>query len=175
MEKEWKPDSEKLVDFVNDVKIVLADIVNHMGMLSPVTEKEEVVHKRVETAWKQVEPRFSEIVDYLRGQKLLQPDSGTDPMDLLNEELRLRGLTGDELDLKLFIFHSYKDEHEREWQDFLNAEPERRWLKRRHIRWWIRRLLKIINALLRSLGLIPGIDSVAEVKDIVEDVIDPES
>jgi hypothetical protein len=96
-----------------------------------------------EIAWREVELRLREAISQI---ERIQSEENA-----LWRTLRERGLTGAQLQLK------------RERLDNARKHTE----KKRKGLWG--RVLKLINSILGSLGVIPGIDQVKEFKEMIED------
>lgn len=160
-------DLQKLRFFISDVREVLKVIVPNIDLL--VTEPGDVP-KLIREAWKEVEPRFDmmlrELDVYLAKKE--EPGHG----EIFEAQLRERGLTGNQLKLKLRIFDTRKQEFYDEWAQFENLTDQQKKRKRGFMGGVIDRILRIIQRILRSLlGLLGGAEAVDEFKGMIEEVI----
>jgi hypothetical protein len=159
-------DVKELSSFISDFHVVLKVIVDNVDLL--VAEPGEL-SQLIRDAWKEVEPQFermsAHLDEYLYG-KMSAPEA-----QRLEKELQERGLTGNQLRLKLRVFKLRKQEFEDEWSQFEKANDRQKKRKRGFIGGIIDRILRIIQRILRSLGFIPGAEAVEEFKSIVEEAI----
>lgn len=106
----------------------------------------EKLFEATQNAWKDLQGRFLEVSKKLDEVKI--------------EELRAAGLSGLQLDFKIEAFHFLH----RKFMEKLFAEK----LRRR----FLRRLLKAIDSILGSLGmLIPLVHTITEFKDTLDSIL----
>jgi len=160
-------DVKELRSFISDLHEVLKVIVSNIDLLA---DEPGELPQLIRNAWRDVEPHFETMFghldEYLHGK--MKPDN----VEKFEAQLRERGLTGDQLKLKLRIFSMRKQEFEDEWAQFEKLTDQQKKRKRGFIGGIIDRILRIIQRILRSLlGFIGGAEAVEEFKGIVEEAI----
>lgn len=160
-------DVQELRSFISDVHGVLKVIVPNIDLL--VTEPGEVP-RLIRDAWTEVEPHFEMMLKpldiYLAGKM------ESEQLNVFEAQLRERGLTGNQLKLKLRIFGMRKQEFYDEWAQFENLTDQQRKRRRGFMGGIADRILRIIQRILRSLlGLLGGAEVVDEFKGMIEEVI----
>jgi hypothetical protein len=160
-------DVKELRSFISDSHKVLEVIVFNIDLLVPEPGE---VPQLIRNAWKDVEPHFEtmsgHLDEYLQGK--MEPDN----LKEFEAQLQERGLTDNQLKLKLRVFSMRKQEFEDEWAQFEKLTDQQKKRKRGFIGGIIDRILRIIQRILRSLlGFIGGAEAVEEFKGIVEEAI----
>jgi hypothetical protein len=114
-----------------------------------------------------LKPRFSDLQEAILS-----------PTDEQMKFLEARGLDGEQGKLKVAVFEQYNNDFRKAWgifRDFWgivnNSTQEAMDMFRWPVRDILRRLLKIIDRILDSLGLMPGADAAKEFKGIIEDYL----
>lgn len=152
-------DIRQLDNFILGVQEDIDFVVSKIGIIIP---EQEELHDLVRRAWKDVSPRFGEISEYIVGKKELKG---------LQEQLADRGLTGIQLALKLSVYEARRNRFQKEWAKFEEASKDEKKKRGGFIRGIIRRLLRIIDRILDSLGFIPGAEAAKEVKGTIEELL----
>ena len=152
-------DIRHLNNFILGVQKDIDLVVSEIGIIIP---EQEEMHDLVRRAWKDVSPRFGEVSEYIVGKKELKG---------LQEQLVDRGLTGIQLALKLSVYEARRNNFQKEWSRFVEASQNEKRKRGRFTRGIIRRLLRIIDRILDSLGFIPGVEAVKEIKGTIEDLL----
>jgi hypothetical protein len=160
---ERKSLSKCVGDAGNTIGIVVANIDD----LIPEINEHEAIRRLIEPAWKELKPRFSDLQEAILS-----------PTDEQMKFLEARGLDGEQGKLKVAVFEQYNNDFRKAWgifRDFWgivnNSTQEAMDMFRWPVRDILRRLLKIIDRILDSLGLMPGADAAKEFKGIIEDYL----
>jgi len=143
-------DIEKLEKFILDVKDDINSVVSQIVDLNPGLE---IFYSLLRKAWDDVRPSFNEVQKYLKENKYKNE---------IWPQLKSRGLTGVQLELKLKVYYLYRNE-------FFKAKENKE--KRGIIGKIIGKLFRIIDRIFESLGFIPAIDGIKEFKGILEEII----
>lgn len=160
-------DVKELRSFISDLHEVLKVILSNIDLLVPEPGE---LPQLIRDAWKDVEPHFGtmfgQLDDYLGGK--MAPEN----VQQFEAQLRERGLTGNQLKLKLQLFSIRKEEFEDEWTQFEKLTDQQKKRKRDFIGGVIDRILRIIQRIFRSLlGFIGGAEALEEFKGIIEEAI----
>jgi hypothetical protein len=155
----------RLNNFIFNLQRDINLVVSRIDIIIP---EQRELHELVTRAWRDVAPRFDEISLYIVDENKAEE---------LQKQLRARGLTGIQLMFKLSVYNARRDEFRQQWEEFELASRDK---KRRgrvftwqsyFMRWTINRLFDIGDVILDSLGFIPGIDAVKEIKGTIENVL----
>jgi hypothetical protein len=151
---------DQLADFLTNSQAVLGLIVEHAEVLLPRELNNDVIRSSMTAAWKEVRQRLNKMIATVRE---------TDDLNALETE----GLTGAQLRFKLAVFDQlfadYKDVRGQLKQRgfVLPKTPVWRWILR-----WMEKILKAINAILKSIIKALKLDgAVEEFKGILEAAI----
>ncbi len=138
----YRDDSEleSLVRIITTTREVLELMVESKELLFRSESR-----KRMTVAWEELAPRWREIEDQL-----------SDPSDEVLNKLRLAGLTGAQLEMKVQYIEGVHEKFREHGSLFL-----------------LRRVLSALNKLLGSLlSAVPGVEAVKEYKDYAESELD---
>jgi len=153
-------DKQSLAEFVKDLERLLYLVVEMARSMGLLLDEEN--DKLLREAWKEVRPRFDEIVRYIQGEALLPKSSGE-----LEGQLNDCGLVGAQLKLKLRIYYQRRGEFDRAVET-LRTSPQPGFLRRSFKA--LGRVLRPANRILESMGFVPGVHAVKEMKGIVEEL-----
>lgn len=159
MYQEDQDDIKKLIDFVSNTEKDIQLVIDNAEFLIPESQD---LRTLVRGAWKDVKPRFPEIIDYLQRKRRL-PQHLRD----IRVELEERGLIGAQLKLKYRVYTLYREEFLQEWRQFQEAPAEEKKRKAGGVRGILGGFFDLLDDILDSLGVVPGSDAVKEIKHIL--------
>jgi len=158
-------DIGRLNSFIFDLQRDINFVVSRIDIIVP---EQRELHDLVAQAWKDVLPRFDEIWLYIADESNLEQ---------LRNQLEDRGLTGIQLMFKLSVYDARRNEFRRQWEEFEIASKDKKRRRRfftwrsYFMRWTINRLFDIGDVILDSLGFIPGIEAVKEIKGTIDNLL----